>query len=128
MKDSERSHIHIDPRIALYFEEWTKSKPDFDDILVPPEHQPLSPDDDDSINPDQGSSLLIGSSVKKPKLSAWDHLGLRELASLNENEIDQSLVGRPKFGPGTTEIAKDSTKDFRQELQEKRRLFSSIPR
>lgn len=136
MKDSERSHIHIDPSTTLYFEEWMKSKLEFDDIMVAPEHQPLNLDEDDSVTPDQGSSLSLRRSVKKTGLSGWEHLGLNDLASLQENEIDRSIVGVPDFGrkesdkkaagvsSGDSKIKDLKTAD---RIQQKR-LFSKIPR
>uniref|UniRef100_A0A060T2Q4 ARAD1A10373p n=1 Tax=Blastobotrys adeninivorans TaxID=409370 RepID=A0A060T2Q4_BLAAD len=81
MRDSDRSQVHLrDPRIVEVFEEWMKSKVEFDDIIVPPEHEPADTDEDDELAPDQYAAFGIIKSRQKASEPVWKDLGLRELA------------------------------------------------
>ncbi|KAK9465778.1 hypothetical protein V1512DRAFT_254258 [Lipomyces arxii] len=59
-RDSSRSHIHLtQPRSAEFFEEWlTHSLPD-DVITIPPEFEPINPEDEDDVVPDQHAAFGI---------------------------------------------------------------------
>lgn len=97
MKDSDRSHIHLTvPRSAIFFEEWMRSKLEFDDILVLPEHEPVNPDDSDNAVADQQAAFGISKVQQKDKPPAWRDLGLEELLNRGPEEEDLNAIIREK--------------------------------
>jgi hypothetical protein len=46
---------------------------------VPPHNQPLNPEDEDDVVPDQHAAFGIQRATQKTKESAWKDLGLGEL-------------------------------------------------
>ncbi|KAK9321187.1 Apc13p protein-domain-containing protein [Lipomyces orientalis] len=59
-RDSSRSHIHIcPPRSALFFEDWVSSHLPDEEIVIPPEFQPINPEDEDDVVPDQHAAFGI---------------------------------------------------------------------
>lgn len=104
MSDSERSHIHLlQSRIALFFDEWNKHKLEFDDILVAPEHEPINPEEDDDVIPDQqhASFGLAKSQQNKLNRSNWKDLRTKELLFQGPDSgvsIDEVLEF-PNFNP-----------------------------
>lgn len=68
------------PRTVLFFEDWNKSKLEFDDILVQPEHEPVNPEEEEDIVPDQHAAFGIAKSQQNRKrTAAWKDLALRDL-------------------------------------------------
>jgi hypothetical protein len=98
MRDSERSHVHLRvPRAAVFYEDWMKLKLEHDDILVPPEHQPLNPDDDDDFVPDQQAAFGIVRSQQKSVQPSWKDLGLKELLERGPDGGDETLTPSVMF-------------------------------
>ncbi|CAN6624280.1 hypothetical protein TRVA0_009S03092 [Trichomonascus vanleenenianus] len=100
MRDSERSHIHMTlPRTAVYFEEWMKSKLEFDDIIVPPEHQPVNPEEEDDMITEQQGMMGIARSHQKAAEPAWRDLALNDLLNNapSTHIIDQTKLPDPRF-------------------------------
>lgn len=69
------------PRDADLFEDFCKGKLPDDEIYVPPQHQPVNPEDEDDVVPDQHAAFGIQRATQKEKEPAWKDLGLTELMS-----------------------------------------------
>jgi len=79
-KDSNYTYIHLNRvRDADLFEEFCKDKLPDDEIYVPPQNQPLNPEDEDDVVPDQHAAFGIQRATQKTKEAAWKDLGLAEL-------------------------------------------------
>lgn len=66
-------------RTADLFEDFCKDKLPDDDIYVPPHNQPINPEDEDDVVPDQHAAFGIQRATQKTKEPAWKDLGLAEL-------------------------------------------------
>lgn len=66
-------------RNADLLEDFCKDKLPDDEIYVPPHHQPVNPEDEDDVVPDQHAAFGIQRATQKTKESAWKDLGLAEL-------------------------------------------------
>ena len=60
-------------------EDCTRVKLPAEDIQVPPQHQPINPDDEDDVVPDQHAAFGIQRATQKPHEPAWRDLGLESL-------------------------------------------------
>jgi len=79
-KDSSYTYIHFNrPRDADLFEDFCKDKLPDDEIYVPPHNQPINPEDEDDVVPDQHAAFGIQRATQKVKEAAWKDLGLGEL-------------------------------------------------
>ncbi|OAA41663.1 Protein kinase [Metarhizium rileyi] len=79
-KDSSFTYVHMTtPSNADLFEDFCKDKLPSDDIFVPPQHQPLNPEDEDDVVPDQHAAFGITRATKDVRGAAWKDLGLEEL-------------------------------------------------
>jgi hypothetical protein len=79
-KDSNYTYVHFNrPRDADLFEDFCKDKLPDDEIYVPPQNQPLNPEDEDDVVPDQHAAFGIQRATQKTKEAAWKDLGLAEL-------------------------------------------------
>ncbi|KAG0128399.1 Apc13p protein-domain-containing protein [Tuber indicum] len=79
-KDSKRTYVHLSSgRTADLFEEFCRDKLPNDDIYVPPHHQPINPEDEDDVIPDQHAAFGIAQAQQKKHEPAWKDLGLNEL-------------------------------------------------
>jgi hypothetical protein len=79
-KDASFTYIHMHrPRDVDIFEDFAKEKLPADEILVPPQHQPINPEDEDDIVPDQHAAFGIQKATQKTREPAWKDLGLAEL-------------------------------------------------
>ncbi|KAK9453667.1 Apc13p protein-domain-containing protein [Dipodascopsis uninucleata] len=59
-RDSSRSHIHLsNPRTVEFFEEWVSTHLPDEEIQIPPEYQPINPEDEDDVVPDQHAAFGI---------------------------------------------------------------------
>lgn len=68
-------------RHADLFEDFCKDKLPSDDIYVPPQHQPINPEDEDDVVPDQHAAFGIQRATQDSRKPAWKDLGLAELMS-----------------------------------------------
>ncbi|KAF4501585.1 Apc13 domain [Fusarium agapanthi] len=79
-KDSSFTFVHMHrSRDADLFEDFCKDKLPDDEIYVPPVHQPINPEDEDDVVPDQHAAFGIQRATQKSKEPAWKDLGLSEL-------------------------------------------------
>jgi hypothetical protein len=79
-KDSNHTYVHFTlSRVADLFEDFCKDKLPDDDIYVPPHNQPINPEDEDDVVPDQHAAFGIQRATQKTKEAAWKDLGLAEL-------------------------------------------------
>lgn len=66
--------------MALFFEDWNKSKLEFDDILVLPEHEPVNVEEDEDVVPDQHAAFGIAKSQQsRRRPTAWKDLSVKDL-------------------------------------------------
>lgn len=92
-RDSTRTHVHLSSgRIADLFEDFCRDKLPDDDVYVPPHHQPINPEDEDDVIPDQHAAFGIAQAQQKKREPAWKDLGLQEL-------LDSELA---KAGPASS--------------------------
>lgn len=70
-------------------EDFTRIKLPAESIYVPPQHQPINPDDEDDVVPDQHAAFGIQRATQKAREPAWRDLGL------------ESLMNGSGRGPGT---------------------------
>lgn len=61
------------------FEDFCKDKLPDDEIYVPPQHQPINPEDEDDVVPDQHAAFGIQRATQRVKEPAWKDLGLAGL-------------------------------------------------
>jgi hypothetical protein len=67
------------PRDADLFEDFCKDKLPADEIYVPPHLQPVNPEDEDDVVPDQHAAFGIQKATQKAREPAWKDLGLADL-------------------------------------------------
>ena len=60
-------------------EDFTRTKLPAENIDVPPQHQPINPDDEDDIVPDQHAAFGIQRATQKTREPMWRDLGLESL-------------------------------------------------
>lgn len=79
-RDSSHTHIHFhSARHADLFEDFCRTRLAPDDIYVPGQHQPLNPEDEDDVVPDQHAAFGIQRATQAKREPAWRDLGLEEL-------------------------------------------------
>ncbi|KAG5930991.1 hypothetical protein E4U53_002010 [Claviceps sorghi] len=71
-------HMHRASDADL-FEDFCKDKLPSDEIYVAPQHQPVNPEDEDDVVPDQHAAFGIQRATQKVREPAWKDLGLGEL-------------------------------------------------
>ena len=81
-RDSSFTYIHFhSSHHADLLEDFTRIKLPAEEIYVPPQHQPINPDDEDDVVPDQHAAFGIQRATQKPREPAWRDLGLDRLMS-----------------------------------------------
>lgn len=96
-KDSSFTFVHMHrPRDADLFEDFCKDKLPDDEIYVPPAHQPINPEDEDDVVPDQHAAFGIQRATQKSKEPAWKDLGLAEL--MNKGPPSRGGAGSKSAG------------------------------
>lgn len=55
-------------------------------MLVKPEHQPVNPEDEDDVVPDQHAAFGIQKATQRAREPAWRDLGLGELMARGPKE------------------------------------------
>lgn len=79
-RDSSFSYIHLhSSHHADLLEDFTRIKLPAEEITVAPQHQPMNPDDEDDVVPDQHAAFGIQRATQKPREPAWRDLGLESL-------------------------------------------------
>ncbi|KAI9790714.1 MAG: hypothetical protein M1816_004855 [Peltula sp. TS41687] len=93
-KDTNRTYIHLSrPRIADLFEDFCRDKLPDDDIYVPPHHQPINPEDEDDVVPDQHAAFGITRATQKTREPVWKDLGIEELLKRGPPPVAQGRAG-----------------------------------
>jgi hypothetical protein len=62
-------------------EDYMRVKLPMEEIYVPPKHQPVNPEDEDDVVPDQHAAFGIQRAQQKSKEPAWKDLSLDRLLS-----------------------------------------------
>ncbi|KAF2678571.1 Apc13p-domain-containing protein [Lentithecium fluviatile CBS 122367] len=82
-RDSTATYLHLHAsHHADLIEEFTRaatSKLPDEEIYVPPQHQPLNPEDEDDVVPDQHAAFGIQRATQGRKEASWKDLGLGDL-------------------------------------------------
>ncbi|KAK4193037.1 Apc13p-domain-containing protein [Podospora australis] len=100
-KDATYTYVHMrHPGDADLFEDFCKDKLPADDIYVPPHLQPINPEDEDDVVPDQHAAFGIQKATQKVKETAWKDLGLAELMHRGPGEDGSSGRGAGSRGRG----------------------------
>ena len=82
-RDSSFTYIHLhSSHHADLLEDFTRVKLPAEEINVPPQHQPINPDDEDDVVPDQHAAFGIQRATQKPREPAWRDLGLESLMTI----------------------------------------------
>ncbi|KFA47895.1 hypothetical protein S40293_05158 [Stachybotrys chartarum IBT 40293] len=71
-------HMHRASDADL-FEDFCKDRLPVDDIYVAPQHQPINPEDEDDVVPDQHAAFGIQRATQEARDPAWKDLGLAAL-------------------------------------------------
>lgn len=83
-RDSSFTYIHLHAsHHADLLEDFTRStlKLPAEDVYVPRQHQPINPDEEDDVVPDQHAAFGIQRATQKGREPAWRDLGLEALMS-----------------------------------------------
>ncbi|KAK5654800.1 hypothetical protein OQA88_6836 [Cercophora sp. LCS_1] len=101
-KDATYTYVHMQQaRDADLFEDFCKDKLPADEIYVPPHLQPINPEDEDDVVPDQHAAFGITKATQKVREPAWKDLGLGELMSRGPGKPgSSSKSGGPSKGLG----------------------------
>ncbi|KAK7751675.1 hypothetical protein SLS62_006336 [Diatrype stigma] len=79
-KDSSYTYVHMQrARDADLFEDFCRDRLPDDDIYVAPHHQPINPEDEDDVVPDQHAAFGIQKATQRAREPAWKDLGLADL-------------------------------------------------
>ncbi|KAK8041225.1 Apc13 domain protein [Apiospora phragmitis] len=104
-KDGHFTQVHMTrARDADLFDDFTHDQLPADDIYVPPQHQPINPEDEDDVVPDQHAAFGIAKATQKQREPAWRDLGLHELMKKGPSAArvgrGGATVGSGGFGSG----------------------------
>ncbi|KAI1115772.1 Apc13p-domain-containing protein [Nemania sp. NC0429] len=95
-KDGCYTFVHMQrPRDADLFEDFGKDKLPDDDIYVPPHHQPINPEDEDDVVPDQHAAFGIQKATQRNKEPAWKDLNLAGL--MKQGPVPSRAGGAAKY-------------------------------
>ncbi|PFH59835.1 hypothetical protein XA68_11784 [Ophiocordyceps unilateralis] len=79
-KDGSFTHVHMHRSAdADLFDDFCKDALPADDVYVPPAHQPINPEDEDDVVPDQHAAFGIQRATQRVSEPAWKDLGLADL-------------------------------------------------
>ncbi|KAL1897396.1 hypothetical protein Sste5346_004132 [Sporothrix stenoceras] len=108
-KDGCYTSVHMHhPRNADLFEDVCKDRLPNDEIFVPPQHQPINPEDEDDVVPDQHAAFGIQRATQAVREPAWKDLGLGQLMRGPPRGPPIGGQGAATSGAGTANTA-DST-------------------
>lgn len=117
-KDGAFTQLHMHrAQDADRFDDFSSDKLPLDDVFVPPQHQPLNPEDEDDVVPDQHAAFGIARALQRrdPRFAdhpPWRDLGLEQLmrrgpptgladAGVDRDDADGVLMLRMGLGvPG----------------------------
>ena len=93
-RDSSRTHLHLhSAHHADLFEEFTRIPLLPDTIFLPPQHQPINPEDEDDVVPDQHAAFGITKATRENREVGWRDLRLQELVAGTGAEREGQGVG-----------------------------------
>lgn len=96
-KDSCFTYVHMHRASdADLFEDFCKDKLPDDEIYVPPQHQPINPEDEDDVVPDQHAAFGIQRATQHVKEPAWKDLGLATLMNKGPGKDGNKQAGNSK--------------------------------
>lgn len=79
-KDGHFTQVHLQRgRDADLFDDFTHDRLPADEVYVPPHHQPVNPEDEDDVVPDQHAAFGIARATQARREPAWRDLGLAHL-------------------------------------------------
>ncbi|PHH58576.1 hypothetical protein CDD81_5204 [Ophiocordyceps australis] len=79
-KDSTFTQVHMHRSAdADLFEDFCRDKLPADEIYVPPHLQPVNPEDEDDVVPDQHAAFGIQRATQTTRQTRWKDLGLATL-------------------------------------------------
>lgn len=73
----------------------------YEEIYVPPQHQPPNPEDEDDVVPDQHAAFGITRATQAKRESAWKDLGLEELIRKGPEQGSGAGMGMGMGGYGS---------------------------
>lgn len=88
-------HFHSSSHAELFedFCSQASQLPD-DEIYVPPQHQPINPEDEDNIIPAEHAAFGIMEANRKSKPKEWKDLGLEQLMTKGPKVLGEPVKGK----------------------------------
>ena len=84
----------------LILQEFSRPQLPNEEIYVPPQHQPINPEDEDDVVPDQHAAFGIQRATQAKREPAWKDLGLEELVLRGPKEGDSAAVTKAELEKG----------------------------
>lgn len=102
-KDACYTYVHMaKSHHADLFEDFCKDKLPADDIYVPEHLQPINPEEEDDVVPNQHAAFGVQKATQRVHEPAWKDLGLKELMARGPSaESKASGGGKRRGGPGS---------------------------
>jgi hypothetical protein len=104
-RDSTATYLHLHAsHHADLIEDFTRpttAKLPDEEIYVPPQHQPVNPEDEDDVVPDQHAAFGIQRATQGKKETVWKDLGLEELMRRAPGEGSGGVGGTGTGGAGS---------------------------
>ncbi|OAA69426.1 Apc13 domain protein [Akanthomyces lecanii RCEF 1005] len=98
-KDSSFTYVHMHRAgDADLFEDFCRDKLPDDEIYVPPQHQPINPEDEDDVVPDQHAAFGIQRATQRVNEPAWKDLGLASLMDKGPDANGKKNSGKGAVG------------------------------
>ncbi|KAJ4995223.1 Anaphase-promoting complex subunit 13 [Colletotrichum sp. SAR 10_66] len=92
-KDASHTYVHMHrARDADLFEDFCKDRLPDDEVYVPPQHQPINPEDEDDVVPDQHAAFGITKATQRQKEAAWKDLGLSGLMNRGPPIVKENML------------------------------------
>ncbi|KAI9803189.1 MAG: hypothetical protein M1825_001980 [Sarcosagium campestre] len=108
-RDSNRTYVHLNQtRVADVFEEFSRDHLPLSEIYVPPHLQPVNPEDEDDVVPDQHAAYGITRATQRAREPVWRDLGLEALLAKSNKRAESdaaaaaaTAAGNPSGGGGS---------------------------
>ncbi|KAI5205000.1 hypothetical protein E4T39_03309 [Aureobasidium subglaciale] len=105
-KDSSHTYIHLHrSHHADLLEDFNRTHLPHEEIYVPPQHQPLNPDDEDDIVPEQHAAFGIQRATQRQQEPAWRDLGLDRILNegppktqLQNEQLSKKAAAKKRMG------------------------------
>ena len=106
-RDSSATYLHMHAShhadLLESFTNMTSSQLAPENIYIPPHLQPLNPEDEDDVVPDQHAAFGIQRATQAKKEPTWRDLGLEELLRRGPRAAESQSTGGGASGRGTAE-------------------------